>query len=92
MSPGARETPEPADHATARSGKHGCPVGTGHTQGAAEAVVQRQLDPCNADDLAAFVAAYAESVQLFRLPATVPTLVGREALQDRGRRSPSTRS
>jgi hypothetical protein len=45
-----------------------------------ESVVQRQLDAYNARDLAGFVAAYAEGVQVFRLPASAPALVGREAL------------
>jgi hypothetical protein len=44
------------------------------------AIVQRQLDAYNAHDLAAFVACYAEDVQVFRMPALVPAIVGRAAL------------
>ncbi len=45
-----------------------------------EEVVQRQLDAYNARDLARFVAQFGESVQVFRMPATVPAMIGREAL------------
>ena len=45
-----------------------------------EAAVQRQLDAYNARDLAAFVREYTEDVQVFRLPAPEPDIVGREAL------------
>jgi hypothetical protein len=46
-----------------------------------ERVVQRQLDAYNAHDLDAFCAAYAESVEIVRLPNTQPALRGREALR-----------
>ncbi len=45
-----------------------------------EAVVQRQLDAYNRRDLAAFVASYAEDVELYVVPGTTPRLSGREAL------------
>ncbi len=48
----------------------------------AEAVVQRQLDAYNARDLDAFVAQYADDVELYRPPAAAPALVGRAALRD----------
>ncbi|MBT9595346.1 MAG: nuclear transport factor 2 family protein [Vitreoscilla sp.] len=44
--------------------------------------VQRQLDAYNARDLAAFVAQYADDVQVFRLPGTQPTIVGKAALAE----------
>lgn len=48
----------------------------------AEAVAQRQLEAYNARDLDAFVACYADDVELFRPPATAPALVGAAALRD----------
>jgi hypothetical protein len=45
-----------------------------------ETVVQRQLDAYNARDLAGFVGAYADGVQIYRMPATLPAIVGREGL------------
>ena len=48
----------------------------------AEAVVQRQLEAYNARDLDAFVAQYADGVELYRPPAAAPALVGRAALRD----------
>ena len=44
-----------------------------------EAVVQRQLEAYNARDLARFLAEYADDVQVYRPPAVVPTIVGKEA-------------
>ena len=44
------------------------------------AIVQRQLDAYNARDLDAFVACYADDVEVFRLPALAPALAGRAAL------------
>ena len=43
-------------------------------------LVQRQLDAYNAHDLAAFVAAYSDSVQIFRMPATQPAITGKAQL------------
>ena len=48
----------------------------------AAAVVQRQLEAYNARDLDAFVAQYADDVELFRPPAPAPALVGRAALRE----------
>jgi len=45
------------------------------------APVQRQLDAYNAKNLAAFVACYHNDIAIFRMPATVPSLKGREALE-----------
>ena len=45
-----------------------------------EGFVQRQLDAYNARDLARFVREYSHDVQVFRLPASAPSIVGREAL------------
>lgn len=45
-------------------------------------VVQRQLDAYNAHDLAAFVAAYSGSVQIFRVPATQPAIIGKAQLAE----------
>ncbi|SNY43836.1 hypothetical protein SAMN06297280_0657 [Arsukibacterium tuosuense] len=42
--------------------------------------VQRQLDAYNAKDLAAFIACYHDDIAIYRMPATTPSLVGREAL------------
>ena len=42
-------------------------------------VVQQQLDDYNRRDLAAFVANYADDIQVFRLPAREPALAGKEA-------------
>lgn len=47
-----------------------------------EVIVQRQLDAYNARDLDAFVAKYADDVELYRPPAAAPALVGRAALRD----------
>lgn len=43
---------------------------------------QRQLDAYNARDLARFVAEYTEDVQVYRLPAAEPILVGKAALAE----------
>ena len=43
-------------------------------------VVQRQLDAYNAHDLAGFVAAYSDTVQVFRMPATEPAITGKAQL------------
>ena len=45
-------------------------------------VVQRQLDAYNAHDLAAFVATYAEDIQLWRPPVATPAIVGRSQLAE----------
>jgi hypothetical protein len=45
-------------------------------------VVQRQLDAYNAHDLAGFVAAYSDAVQVFRMPATQPAISGKSQLAD----------
>jgi hypothetical protein len=45
-----------------------------------EPFAQRQLDAYNARDLDRFVREYTEDVQVFRLPDTKPSLVGRDAL------------
>ena len=42
-------------------------------------VVQQQLDDYNRRDLAAFVANYADGIEVYRLPAPEPSLVGKEA-------------
>lgn len=42
-------------------------------------LAQAQFEAYNARDLAAFVACYSESVQVFRPPANAPTLVGKPA-------------
>ena len=47
-----------------------------------EAVVQRQLDAYNARDLDAFVACYADDVELFRMPSPQPALRGLAALAE----------
>ncbi|MBU1310096.1 MAG: nuclear transport factor 2 family protein [Gammaproteobacteria bacterium] len=44
------------------------------------APVQRQLDAYNAKDLAAFVACYHSDIAIYRMPATTPSLQGRDAL------------
>ena len=50
--------------------------------GAAEAVVQRQLDAYNARDLAAFVACYTDDVRVYRPPAAEPVIAGKQAFAD----------
>jgi hypothetical protein len=44
-----------------------------------ETVVQRQLEAYNARDLARFLAEYSDDVQVFRPPATEPSIVGKAA-------------
>ena len=44
--------------------------------------VQRQLDAYNAKDLTAFIACYHQDIAIYRMPATAPTLVGRDALAE----------
>ena len=43
---------------------------------AAVDVVQRQLEAYNARDIDAFVAAFAPSIRIFRMPAAEPAIVG----------------
>lgn len=45
-------------------------------------LAQQQFDAYNARDLAAFVACYSESVQVFRPPASAPTLTGKSAFAE----------
>jgi hypothetical protein len=40
-------------------------------------VVQRQFDAYNAHDLARFVAAYSDAVEVLRMPSAVPTITGK---------------
>ena len=47
-----------------------------------EAVVQRQLDAYNARDLPRFLAEYSEDIEVFRLPAAAPAIVGKKPLAD----------
>lgn len=47
-----------------------------------EALVQRQLDAYNAHDLAAFVACYADDVEVWRMPSVEPALRGLAALSE----------
>ena len=46
-----------------------------------EQPVQRQLDAYNGKDLAAFIACYHNDISIYRMPATAPALVGRDALE-----------
>lgn len=48
----------------------------------AEQLAQRQLDAYNARDLAAFIACYSETVQVFRPPAPQATLSGKAAFAE----------
>ena len=43
-------------------------------------VVQRQLDAYNAHDLQAFVATYSDDVSVYRVPATAPSVSGKQKL------------
>lgn len=45
------------------------------------AVVQRQLDAYNRHDLDAFMATYRGDAKVWRMPATVPTLDGADAIR-----------
>lgn len=47
-----------------------------------KAVVQRQLDAYNARDLERFVAEFSATVQVYRPPATEPTISGKPALAE----------
>jgi hypothetical protein len=42
-------------------------------------VVQKQLDDYNRRDLAAFVSNYSEGIEVYRLPAAEPAIVGKAA-------------
>ena len=44
-------------------------------------IVQRQLDAYNAHDLERFADCFSEDVQLFRMPAEAPHIVGNAALR-----------
>jgi len=46
------------------------------------AVVQRQLEAYNARDLARFLAEYSDDIEVYRLPAAVPAIVGKEQFGD----------
>jgi hypothetical protein len=46
------------------------------------AVVQRQLEAYNARDLDAFAANYAETIVIYRMPASQPTFAGKEKLRE----------
>lgn len=45
-------------------------------------LAQRQFDAYNARDLAAFIACYSDTVQVFRPPAVQPTLDGKAAFAE----------
>ena len=45
-------------------------------------IVQRQVDAYNAHDLERFVATYADSVRVFRMPATEPAISGKAQLAE----------
>lgn len=45
-------------------------------------VVQRQVEAYNRRDIDAFVAAYHDEVQVFRLPSTAPAMSGKAALRE----------
>ena len=45
-------------------------------------VVQRQLEAYNARDLAAFMATYAESIRLYRLPNPAPAFESKAAMAE----------
>ena len=45
-------------------------------------VVQRQVEAYNRRDIDAFVAAYHDEVQIFRLPSTSPAMVGKAAMRE----------
>jgi len=45
-------------------------------------VVQRQLDAYNAHDLQAFVATYSDDVSVYKVPATSPTISGKQQLTE----------
>ena len=43
-------------------------------------IVQRQVDAYNAHDLDRFVATYADSIRIFRMPSTEPAISGKAQL------------
>ena len=45
-------------------------------------LIQAQFEAYNARDLAAFVACYSDSVQVFRPPSPLPTMVGKAAFAE----------
>ena len=45
-----------------------------------EAIVQRQLEAYNARDLERFIAVYSEDIRIYRPPAVLPAIAGKEAL------------
>src|SRR5438046_2017725 len=45
-------------------------------------IVQLQLEAYNARDLDAFARTYADSIRIFRMPATEPAIVGMEKLRE----------
>ena len=45
-------------------------------------IVQRQVDAYNAHDLERFVSTYADSVRIFRMPATEPSISGKAQLTE----------
>jgi hypothetical protein len=45
-------------------------------------VVQRQLDAYNAHDLAAFVAAYSDTIEVFRMPSSLAAITGKAQFAD----------
>ena len=47
-----------------------------------EEIVQRQLEAYNARDLVPFLAEYTDDIEVFRLPAAAPAIVGRKAFAD----------
>jgi len=47
-----------------------------------EEIVQRQLEAYNARDLPRFLAEYGDDIEVFRLPAATPAIVGKKAFAD----------
>ena len=47
-----------------------------------EEIVQRQLEAYNARDLPRFLAEYGDDIEVFRLPAATPAIVGKNAFAD----------
>jgi hypothetical protein len=45
-------------------------------------IVQRQLEAYNARDLERFAATYADTVRIFRMPATEPAISGKAQLRE----------
>jgi len=45
-------------------------------------VVQRQLDAYNAHDMAALVAAYSNTIEVFRVPSALPAITGKAQFAD----------